>query len=133
MEQLQQLLKLIEVLNTKEQKTKESSIYDDCIDKYCIIRSYGAGVFFGIVKQIDDNYTVKLEKARRIHYWDEHTACSISELALYGITESNQSGKDSRIALELPLHFVQQIIEIIPCSKIAIDNISKYKIWAENK
>lgn len=45
-----------------------NSLYKDVIGEYCIIRSYGAGVFFGIVEEVEDNYAVKLSSARRIHY-----------------------------------------------------------------
>lgn len=133
--ELQQLIKLLEVFNNNTSITKktQSSIYDDCIGKYCIIRSCGAGVFFGIVDAIDDNFTVKLSKARRIHYWDNHTACSISELAKYGIANNSNSGQNSRVAVELELHYVQQIIEIIPCSEKSINVLKNYKVWAENE
>lgn len=108
-----------------------SNFYSDFIDEYCIIRSYGAGVFFGCVGQIEDNYAVKLSGARRIHYWDDHTAASCSDLALYGITEKSSSSKNSRVCAEIDEHIVLQVVEIIKCSKAAIKNIKSFRVWTE--
>ena len=111
-----------------------NNIYSDCIGKHCIVRSYGAGVFFGIVEQIEDNYTIKLTNSRRIHYWDNHTASSCTDLALYGINENKtNSSKGSRVAKTIDIHYILQIIEVIPCTKTAIDNLINFKVWSENE
>jgi hypothetical protein len=134
-ELIKSILNLLDGDKTDNEKTiVNTNIYSDCIGKHCIIRSYGAGVFFGIVEQIEDNYTVKLTNARRIHYWDTHTASSCTDLALYGINESKtNSSKESRVAKTVDIHYIQQIIEVIPCAKIAIDNLINFKVWSENE
>ena len=120
--------------NKLEDKKIPSNIYDDCLGKYCIIRSYGAGVFFGKVEQIEDNYTIKLSNARRIHYWDNHTASSCTDIALYGINENNKnSGDGTRIARVIDIHYISQIIEIIPCSDMSIKNLTQFRSWSENE
>lgn len=115
----------------EEPKKANGSFYEDLIGEYCIIRSYGAGVFFGVVEAIEDNYAVKLSAARRIHYWDDHTAASCSDLALYGITEKSNSSKNSRVCAEIDSHIVLQVVEIIKCSKAAIKNLKSFRVWTE--
>jgi hypothetical protein len=61
-----------------------------------------------------------MKKSRRIHYWEG--ACSLSQVAMDGI-------KTGRVAMELPEIQVENVIEIIPMSDTAIDNLSNQPIW----
>lgn len=115
----------------QQDECMENGIYSDLIGEYCLIRSYGAGVFFGILERIDNDYVAVLSNARRIHFWDDHTAAACTDLALYGITEKSNSGKNSRVCARLDKHFLMQVIEIIPCSKAAIKCLKNYKTWTE--
>lgn len=132
------LLQLITLVCNQESSSsninKNNTLYSDCLDKFCVIRSYGAGVFFGKVKIVEDNFAVKLENARRIHYWDNHTAASCSDLALYGINEENtHSAKSSRVCAPIDVHYIQQVLEIIPCTPLSIKCFNEFRVWTENE
>lgn len=88
-------------------------------------------MFFGVLDNVDDNYVAVLSDARRLHYWDDHTAATCTDLALYGITEKSNSSKNSRVCAALDKHFLMQVIEIIPCSKAAIKCLKNFKVWTE--
>lgn len=94
--------------------------------KYCIIRSYGAGVFAGYVKERKsevNGVTVVLVNSRRIWYWSG--ACSLSQLAVEGSKNIN----DCKIAIEVPEQEVLNVIEIIPTTKQAEKIIKGASIW----
>jgi len=94
--------------------------------KYCVIRSYGAGVFCGYVKdqKADVNgVNVTLIKSRRIWYWSG--ACSLSQMAV----EGSKTISDCKIAMVVPEQFVANVIEIIPMSEKAKNNIEGASVW----
>lgn len=94
--------------------------------KRCIVRSYGAGVFFGYVKEIRaelNGVNVVLLKAKRIHYWSG--ACSLSQLAIDG----TKDGGNCRITEPVDEQFVANVIEIIPVTKAAAENIDGVPVW----
>lgn len=105
-------------------KNQKLRIMKQFIGKKCIIRSYGAGVFFGTLDKIEkDNTCVVLSDVRRIHYWDG--AASLSQLATEGV--KNPGG--CRFSVTVPSCAVTGVIEIIPCSDKAIENIMSVPIW----
>jgi hypothetical protein len=92
-------------------------------NKICIIRSYASGVHFGEVIETRDTLhglSVTLKNSRRIHYWEG--ACSLSQVALNGI-------KTGRVAMELPEIQVENVIEVIPMSEAAINNLKNQSVW----
>ena len=92
-------------------------------NRICIIRSYASGVHFGEVIETRDTLhglSVTLKNSRRIHYWEG--ACSLSQVAMDGI-------RTGRIAMELPEIQVENVIEIIQMSELAIDNIKNQPVW----
>ena len=94
--------------------------------KYCVIRSYAAGVFVGYVKEqkADVNgVNVTLINSRRIWYWSG--ACSLSQIAM----EGSKSINDCKIALVVPIQFIANVIEIIPMTEKAKNNIEGASIW----
>jgi len=94
--------------------------------KYCIIRSYGAGVFAGYVKEqkADVNgVNITLINSRRIWYWSG--ACSLSQIAV----EGSKKISDCKIALVVPEEFISNVIEIIPMTEKAKNNIEGASIW----
>lgn len=96
--------------------------------KCCIIRSYGAGVFAGYVKEQKSDVNgvnVTLINSRRIWYWSG--ACSLSQIA----TEGSKNINDCKIAVVVPEQFVANVIEIIPMSKEAVKNIMGSKVWKQ--
>lgn len=94
--------------------------------EYCVIRSYGAGVFCGYVKERKaepNGINVTLVNSRRIYFWSG--ACSLSQLAVEGLKDL----ENSKIAMVVPIQTVANVIEIIPMSKIAAKQIQGAKVW----
>jgi hypothetical protein len=94
--------------------------------KMCLVRSYGAGVFFGYVKtQTADLNGVNVEmlRVKRIHYWDG--ACSLTQVAL----EGTKSPQNCRITEAVELQFIADVIEIIPLTEKAYKNLDGVKPW----
>lgn len=96
------------------------------IGKKVIIRSAGAGVFFGTLASKNGD-EVSLTDCRRIWYWDG--AASISELAVSGVTKP----RECKFSVTVPEITVLQVIEIIPCSEEAIANIEAVPVWKMSK
>ena len=89
---------------------------------FCIVRCYGAGVFFARVESLDGQ-TAQLRDARRIWYWDG--AASLSQLA----AEGTKAPENCKFTVTVPQMTVTQVIEIIPCSEQAIASIGGVKEW----
>lgn len=112
---LNEILSQIEDLNVKKQicendklKPIKNSIFEDFIGKYVIIRTYTAGVHFGILKECEGKI-LKLKNSRRIFRWSG--AFTLSEIANNGL------GENSKVAEELNEIVLTEAIEIIPCSE----------------
>ncbi len=90
--------------------------------RYCIIRTYSAGVHAGYVKERDGK-EVMLVNARRIWKWSG--AFTLSELAIIGPTDPD----NCKFAITVPEIILTEAIEIIPCSteaKTAIEAVADY-------
>lgn len=96
------------------------------IGRKVIIRADRAGVFFGTLKA-KEGTEVELENCRRLWYWDG--AASISEIALSGVTNPN----NCKFSVTVPSIIVIGVIEIIPCSEKAVQNIESVKVWTMSK
>ncbi len=99
---------------------------ENLIGKQVIIRSYGAGVFFGTLNEAEkceDKWTVELLDVRRLWKWEG--ACSITQLAVDGT--NNPSGCYFTIS-ESSL-VVSSVIEIHECTDKAIESIKAVKEW----
>lgn len=95
------------------------------INRYCIVRTYSAGVFAGIIVSRDGKEIV-LANARRIWYWEG--AASLSELAMKG-TSKPQSCKFPCPVKEVLL---TEVIEIIPCTHVARSSIQEVPEWTSH-
>ena len=98
----------------------------EVIGKKVIIRASRAGVFFGTLKakrETPAGVEVELENSRRIWYW--YGAASLSQLAMEGTKEPDRC----KFTVTVPQHMVMQVIEIIPCSEVAIKSIESVRIW----
>ena len=95
------------------------------IDRYCIVRTYSAGVFAGVLAFRDGKEAV-LKNARRIWYWDG--AASLSELAMKG------TSKPDNCKFPCPVEEVvlTEVIEIIPCSDAAKASIQEVPEWTNH-
>ncbi|MBC7074628.1 MAG: hypothetical protein H5T98_00870 [Syntrophomonadaceae bacterium] len=90
------------------------------IDKKVIIRTYSAGVFFGVLAEKAGSEVI-LKSARRMWQWKAEKSISLSGCAIYGIDESA-----SRIAPAVDSIWLEAI-EIIPCTEVAIESIEGAK------
>lgn len=90
--------------------------------KYCIVRTYSAGVFAGYVESRNGKEVV-IRNVRRIWYWSG--ANSLSELAKEGTSKP----KECKFAVEVDKIEVMEAIEIIECTKKAQDNIQGVAEW----
>jgi len=89
------------------------------IGKRCIVRTYASGVHLGTVMSVEAGGQFSrctLKDARRIRYW--YGARSLSEVAMNGIqTEKSQ------VHINVPEHFIEDAIEFIPATEVAIASI----------
>lgn len=76
------------------------------VGKYVIVRAARAGVHAGILVSANSG-EVELRESRRIWSWTGALSCS--EIALTGIT-------GGKVAVQVPTHFISEVIEIIPTS-----------------
>lgn len=96
------------------------------IGKKVIIRSYGAGVFFGTLNEVEkceDKWTVELLNCRRLWRWDG--ACSITQLAVDGTKKPT----GCNFTITEPSIVVSSVIEIHECSDKAIVSIEGVEEW----
>lgn len=96
--------------------TEAKGINDYAIGNEVIIRTYSAGVWFGVLKQKAGNEVI-LTKARRMYKWWAKESISLSGVARYGIKQD-----DSKICGELDAVWLEAI-EIIPVTGNAAESI----------
>lgn len=90
------------------------------IGKKVIVRSYGAGVFFGTLNECErceDKYTVELLDCRRLWQWAG--ACSITQLAVDG----TKKPAECRFTITEKSIVITSVIEFHECSEGAIKSI----------
>ena len=80
--------------------------------RYCIIRTYSAGVHAGYVKQ-QNGKEVTLVNARRLWKWAG--AFTLSEMAVNGVSKPSEC----KFATAVPEIILTEAIEIIPCTETA--------------
>ena len=90
--------------------------------KYCIVRTYSAGVFAGYVETRNGQEGV-IRNSRGLWYWDG--ACGLSQLAVDGTTAPS----NCKFTVEVDKRELTQIIEVIECSEKARKNIQAVSIW----
>lgn len=96
--------------------TEAKGINDFAIGKEVIIRTYSAGVWFGVLSQKAGNEVI-LTKARRMYQWRAKESISISGVARYGIKQEN-----SKICGEVDSVWLEAI-EIIPVTGNSAESI----------
>lgn len=94
------------------------------LNKVCVIRSNGAGVFVGTVVAIDGD-TVTLKDSRRIWYWEG--AATLSQLAVDGIKAGSED--KCRFPCAEPLKLVFGVVEVTPCTDKAAASIFAVPVW----
>ena len=92
--------------------------------KYCIVRTYSAGVFAGTIKSMKGKEVV-LTDARRIWYWSG--AASLSQLAVDGTKDPG----NCKFPVAVPEILLMEAIEIIPTTDAARESIQAVPVWAK--
>ena len=92
------------------------------VGKMVMVRTYSAGVHFGVLVEKDGQEAL-LSESQRVHYWDG--ACSLSQLA----TEGSKQGSSCRISVKVPEILLNRVIEVIPMTDSAIKNLQGIEIW----
>lgn len=92
-------------------------------EKKVIVRGDRSGVFFGTLVERDGR-EVKLERCRRLWFWDG--AASISQLAVDGTLNP----EDCKFTVTVDEIEILDAIEVIPCTEKAIESIEGVKVWA---
>lgn len=90
--------------------------------KRCIVRCYGAGVFFAEVAALDGK-TAVLHNARRLWYWDG--AASLSQLANEGVKQP----RACKFTVTVDELVVTEVLEVIPCTDAACASIDGVLVW----
>ena len=93
--------------------------------QYYIIRCYGAGVFFGQIKERKEK-EVTLLNARKIWYWSG--AAAVEQLAMTG----PRKPKECKITVRVPEMIVMEPLQIIPCTEEAREVIEQVAEWKRN-
>lgn len=94
----------------------ENKLQHPMIGKKVIIRTYSAGVWFGLLEQKEKNEVI-LKDARRMYQWFCKESISLSAVAIYGINQDK-----SRICVAVPNIWLEAI-EILPCSDESIKSL----------
>ncbi len=92
------------------------------IGKKVLVRTKNAGVFYGTLKE-KEAQTAAISNARVIWFWKG--ACSLMQLAQEGV----KNKKESKFTMSVETVVVEGVIQIIPCTEKAIENIESVEIW----
>lgn len=87
-----------------------------------IVRADRAGVFYGGIKERKGS-EVTMTNVRRVWYWSG--ANSLSQLAMEGV----KNPEDCKITMPVAEMVILGVIEIIPCTEVAINNLDAVKEW----
>jgi predicted aldo/keto reductase-like oxidoreductase len=114
------------VVNGVEYVPKDSIVSMAKPDKkgleYCIIRTYSAGVWAGWIDTKSKDLCQEVKDARRLwRWWSQFT---LSELAVLGIKKGKES--ENQFAISVPKVILKQVIEIIPCSEEAMEQLQNH-------
>lgn len=90
--------------------------------RYCMVRTYSAGVFAGYLESLDGRHAV-VRKARRIWYWDG--AASLSELATHGTSKPEKC----KFPCEVDRVELTEVIEVIDVTAEAKASIEGVPVW----
>ena len=98
---------------------------ESCNEKYVIVRSVSAGVFFGKIKSRSGDAVVNvvLDSCRRLWYWKG--AASLSQLAVDG----PKNPGECKFSVVTNGHEVLNVVEIIPVTDLAEKEIKAVKEW----
>ena len=93
------------------------------IGKYCIVRTFSAGVFAGTLVSRTGKEVV-LSDSRRIWRWEG--AASLSQLA----TDGTSAPLDCKFPCSVKEILLTEAIEIITCTAVAKESIESVPVWS---
>ena len=93
------------------------------IGKKVIVRTYSAGVWFGVLAEKSGSEVI-IESARRMWRWQTKESISLSSVAIHGIDNSR-----SKIAQAVDEQWLNAI-EITPCEPLAIKSLESADVAA---
>jgi hypothetical protein len=111
-------------LANKDSKSNFAEQLDNM--SYVLVRSYGAGVFIGYLKEEKDlqaGKEVLLVNSRNIYYWDG--AAGVSQIAEEGVSKP----ENCKITIEVKLRKISNVIEILYVTEKAKENLNNIKAW----
>ena len=91
-----------------------------------LIRSYAAGVHFGILKSEEftpSGKVVVLSNTRRVWYWSG--AASLSQMALEGVKNPNAC----KFTVEIDENEIVNVIDTLPLTPTAFENLKNVPVW----
>lgn len=95
------------------------------IGEKCIVRTYSAGVFYGVVEKMKGREAL-VSNARRLWYWDG--AASLSEMAVRGVSRP----KNCKFPVAVPSVRLTEVIEVLPCTAAACESIEAVAEWSHH-
>lgn len=95
---------------------QNSTSLNSMVGQKVIIRTYSAGVWFGVLTEKSGNEVI-ISNARRMWQWWAKEGISLSAVSVHGIKDSK-----SKIT-EAVANVWLEAIEIIPCTDLAIKSI----------
>jgi len=94
-------------------------MYKDLLNKKVLVRSYGAGVYFGTLTDVEGD-NCRLENVRNIWHWTG--ANCLSDIAQKGIT-------GDKVSCIVPSMVLMKVCQIFPLSDVAIVNLESQPVW----
>lgn len=113
-----QAKKLAEMFSSIQKQNGSVLGINRMIGEKVIIRTYSAGVWFGVLVEKYGKEVI-LSDARRMYQWWCKEGISLSAVAIYGLNISK-----SKIVKAVPSVWLEAI-EIIPCSETAIKDLEE--------
>ncbi len=98
-----------------QEKTSQVGL-SDFIGNYCIVRTFSAGVWAGVISKKSGNEVI-VSNARRLYRWKAASSISLSAVAMVGIDRS-----ESKICSPVGDVWLEAI-ELIPATSEAMDSI----------
>jgi hypothetical protein len=87
--------------------------------KKVLVRSYGAGVYFGTLDDMEGD-TVRMSNVRNIWHWTG--ASCLSQIVNDGITGDKVSCVVSSMVLT-------KVCQVMPLTHVAINNLERQPVW----
>lgn len=114
---LGEIKQLVAMFSGEQRQTQEHiGSLNKMIGQKVIIRTYSAGVWFGVLSEKNGNEVI-LTNARRMWFWKAKESISLSAVAVHGIDQGQSKIVEPVTSVWL------EAIEIIPCSKAAIESL----------